>query len=711
MKTVIIAEKPSQAKAYAEAFTIKNKTKTYIELEACDTFKQGAYLTWGIGHLIELKLPQDMSSAVNTWNLSNLPFLPKRYEYKVSDGKSAQFNTIKKLCKDADLIINGCDVDREGSNIFYLILQHAGITNKPIKRLWINSLEQEEVKKGFNNLMDNNKDLLMFEEAKARMVSDYLIGMNLSPLYTLKLQSLGLNNMVFGIGRVQTPTLYMIYERYKEIENFKSEPYYEIHGIFHKNDEQYRGKMKLKEKDKSKVDTIYKDLSNESVGTIVKVDKQEKSQQSPKLHSLSTLQTTANKKWKYSPKKVLEIMQKLYEKKVVSYPRTDTQYITDQEFNYLKNNLNSYLDLYNIEETIQYEQPRKRYVDSSKVQEHYAIILTKNSPKVNLETLSQEEKHIFEEIYNTTIAMFLPDYQYEKTEVITQVADHAFYSTGTVDKHLGWKSLFKQKEKEKEDKLPLLRENDQVQADTNIYEGMTQPPKPFTEGQLINLMKTCGKYVEDSEDTDILKEIEGIGTEATRADVIDKLKHHEYIKVSKNTVEMTKKGILLCKAITGTLLSSPEMTAKWEIALKGISNQTMNFETFIGNIERYITHQMKVVDKELENNDIKNSVKLLSQETYIAECPKCHDGMIFKKKTKSKGDIYPCTNEECKFVIFGNISGRTITPDIVKQLCHTKQTEGYVKGFKSKKGNTFEAQLILDDDYKVKMKFKYKKNK
>lgn len=711
MKTVIIAEKPSQAKAYAEAFTIKNKTKTYIELEACDTFKQGAYLTWGIGHLIELKLPQDMSSAVNTWNLSNLPFLPKRYEYKVSDGKSAQFNTIKKLCKDADLIINGCDVDREGSNIFYLILQHAGITNKPIKRLWINSLEQEEVKKGFNNLMDNNKDLLMFEEAKARMVSDYLIGMNLSPLYTLKLQSLGLNNMVFGIGRVQTPTLYMIYERYKEIENFKSEPYYEIHGIFHKNDEQYRGKMKLKEKDKSKVDTIYKDLSNESVGTIVKVDKQEKSQQSPKLHSLSTLQTTANKKWKYSPKKVLEIMQKLYEKKIVSYPRTDTQYITDQEFNYLKENLNDYLNLFNIEETVQYDQPRKRYVDSGKVQEHYAIILTKNSAKVSLETLSQEEQHIFEEIYNTTIAMFLPDYQYEKTEVITQVADHDFYSTGTVDKHLGWKSLFKQQEKEKEDKLPLLQENDRVQADTNIYEGMTQPPKTFTEGQLINLMKTCGKYVEDNEGTDILKEVEGIGTEATRADVIDKLKHHEYIKVSKNIVEITDKGILLCKAITGTLLSSPEMTAKWEIALKGISNQTMNFDTFINNIERYITHQMKVVDKELENNVVKDSVKSLSQQTHIAECPKCHDGMIFKKKTKSKGDIYPCTNDECGFVIFGNISGRTITPDIVKQLCHTKQTEGYVKGFKSKKGKAFEAKLIIDDDYKVKMKFKYQKNK
>lgn len=711
MTTVIIAEKPSQAKAYAEAFSVKNRTKTYIELDSCDTFKNGAYLTWGIGHLIELKLPQDMSSEVNTWHLSNLPFLPKRYEYKVSDGKSAQFNTIKKLCKDADLLINGCDVDREGSNIFYLILKHAGIKHTPIKRLWINSLEVEEVKKGFNNLMDNRKDLLMFEEAKARMVSDYLIGMNLSPLYTLKLQSLGLNNMVFGIGRVQTPTLYMIYERYKAIENFKSEPYYEIHGVFHKNDTQYTGKMKLKETDKSKVDVIYQHLQNETMGTVIKVNQQEKAQQSPKLHSLSTLQTTANKKWKYSPKKVLEIMQKLYEKKIVSYPRTDTQYITDQEFNYLKANLSDYFNLYNIEETIHYDQPRKRYVNNAEVQEHYAIILTKNSAKVNLDTLSQEERHIFGEIYHTTIAMFLPDYQYEKTEVITQVADHDFYSTGTVDKHLGWKSLFKQQEKDKEDKLPLLQENDRVQANTNIYEGMTQPPKPFTEGQLINLMKTCGKYVEDSEDTDILKEIEGIGTEATRADVIDKLKHHEYIKVSKNIVEITDKGILLCKAITGTLLSSPEMTAKWEIALKGISNQTMNFETFISNIERYITHQMQVVDDEFKKNNIADSVKSLNMSTHIAECPKCHEGMIFKKKTKRKGDIYPCTNDECKFIIFGNISGRTITPDIVKQLCTEKETNDYIKGFKSQKGNTFEAKLIIGDDYKVKLKFKYQNNK
>lgn len=706
MKPVIIAEKPSQAKAYAEAFQVEQREKTYIELSSDEVFPNGAYITWGIGHLVELKLPQDTEAQVNTWRLANLPYLPETYEYKVSDGKTAQFNSIKRLCKDAEYIINGCDVDREGSNIFYLILNHAGIQNKPIKRLWINSLEVEEVRKGFRSLHNNQKDLLMYEEARARMVSDYLIGMNLSPLYTLKMRNLGLDNMVFGIGRVQTPTLYMIYQHQQEIEAFKSEPFYEIHGIFDKNGAKYKGKMKVKEKEKdqSKVEAIYQDLKDASEARVTKVDKQEKSQASPKLHSLSTLQTTANKKWKYSPKKVLEIMQGLYEKKLVSYPRTDTQHITEQEFSYLKQNLTDYLALYNIEETIQYDHPRSRYVDNTKVQEHYAIILTKHSAKANVTALSPEEKHIFEEIYNTTVAMFLRDYTYEKTEVMTQVAEYDFHSSGTVDRELGWKSLFKTQEKDNEDKLPLLSEHDTVGADTKIVEGMTQPPKLYTEGQLINLMKTCGKYVEDHDDIDILKEIEGIGTEATRADVIDKLKHHQYITVVKNTVNITEKGRLLCQAVTGTLLSSPEMTAKWEKSLKNISHETMTFDGFIDGIHQYITHQVKVVDEELAKNQVTSALEKTKKEHSHGTCPKCKQGEIIKRKAKI-GNIYPCSNEDCEFIIFGKMFGRTLPDSTVRELIKTGRTQSKVKGFISKAEKKYDAHLEINDQYEVRLKF------
>ena len=571
MTTVILAEKPSQAKSYAEAFDVKDKSKTYIELQPCATFKRGAFITWGIGHLIELKMPQETQSEVNTWDLKNLPYLPEQFEYKVAKGKTEQFNAVKRLLKSAELIINACDVDREGSNIFYLILQEAGIKDKPIKRLWINSLEIDEVKKGFDSLIDNSKDVLMFNEAKARMVSDYLIGMNLSPLYTLKFQAHGLDREVFGIGRVQTPTLYMIYQRQKEIDQFTPESFYEIHATFNKNGHDYLGKMQLREKDKSVVLSLLSQVKDEKQGNVTAVEKERKKQVAPQLHSLSTLQTTANKKWKYSPKQTLKTMQSLYEKKLVTYPRTDSRHITEQEFNYLKERLDQYLEIYNLNPKIAYLEPRKRFVDSSKVQEHYAIVLTKGVSHSQVNALNDAEANIFKEIYNTTLAMFLEDYEYETTTVTTNIKNHPFYSKGKIDVNLGWQSLFRKENtddtKEEDATLPDLQEGDVVPAKTDLHEGITKPPKHYTEGQLINLMKTCGKQVEEKENAEILKDVEGIGTEATRADVIEKLQKHEYITVKKNKVEITKKGILLCNAVTGTLLASAEMTAKWEKAL------------------------------------------------------------------------------------------------------------------------------------------------
>lgn len=705
MKPVIIAEKPSQAKAYAEAFTVERKEKTYIELTKDNIFPNGAYITWGIGHLVELKLPQNTKEQVNTWDLSNLPYLPKNYEFKVSEGKNAQFNSVKKICREAEFIINGCDVDREGSNIFYLILNHAGITNKKIKRLWINSLESEEVREGFEQLQSNEKDVLMYEEARARMVSDYLIGMNLSPLYTLKLKKLGLDNMVFGIGRVQTPTLYMIYQRHMEIENFKSKPYYEIHGQFDKDNQSYIGKMKFKEEDRSKAEDIINGIGEHTLGIVSSIEKTLKKQQSPKLHSLSTLQTTANKRWKYSPKKTLQIMQALYEKKLVSYPRTDTQHITEQEFNYLKERLTDYFKIFNTDMNIIYPGPRKRYVDNSKVQEHYAIILTKNSASVNLNSLSVEEKNIFQEIYSTTIAMFLADYEYETTTLITVVNQHEFFTSGRIDKKLGWKELFNNpKESADSDKLPDVNENDNVRATIKQHEGMTQPPKLYTEGQLINLMKSCGKVVEDKEDIEILKTIEGIGTEATRADVIDKLKHHEYITVIKNTVNVTEKGIVLCKAVSGTLLSSPEMTAKWEKSLKNISSEKMTFAGFIEGIHKYLTHQVNVVDQELEKNDLLSSLKKIKTENSYGTCPKCKNGEVIKRKSKT-GYIYPCSQQECKFIIFGKVFGKSLPETTIKELVNNGKTKAKIKGFVSKVGKKYDAKLEMNEQYEVKLNF------
>ncbi len=594
------------------------------------------------------------------------------------------------------------------SLFFYLILQQAGVTDQPIKRLWINSLEVDEVKKGFDALMDNSKDVLMFNEAKARMVSDYLIGMNLSPLYTLKFQPHGLDRDVFGIGRVQTPTLYMIYQRQKEIDQFKPEPFYEIHATFNKDGHDYQGKMDLREKDKSVALDLLSQVKDETQGTVTAVEKERKKQSAPQLHSLSTLQTTANKKWKYSPKQTLKTMQSLYEKKLVTYPRTDSRFITEQEFNYLKERLDQYFGIYDLNPKVAYLEPRKRFVDDSKVQEHYAIVLTKGVSQSQVNGLNDTEANIFKEIYNTTLAMFLADYEYETTAVTTNIKNHPFYSKGKIDVNFGWQSLFRKAapaDTEENEALPDLYEGDVVPAKTDLHEGITKPPKLYTEGQLINLMKTCGKQVEEKENADILKDVEGIGTEATRADVIEKLQKHEYITVKKNKVAMTKKGILLCNAVTGTLLASAEMTAKWEKALKNISNEKMDFQTFIANIKKYLRHQTSVIDEELEKNNIIDDIKAVSNDKGIAECPKCPQGSVEKRKSKKGVGFYACNHTDCNFVIFENMAGSKLSQTHVKELITQRQTKNKVKGFKSKKGNKFDAYVELNNEYKTQFKF------
>lgn len=240
---VIMAEKPSQARAYADAFQTKQKTKTYIELNASTTFPDGAIITWGVGHLVSLKMPGEYKEAWKKWNLQQLPIFPETFEYKVSSNVKDQFKTVKQLFDKADMVINACDVDREGSNIFYSTLYMTGYKNsqKPIKRLWINSLEKDEVRKGFAKLRDNQQDRLMYEEAKARQQADWLVGMNASQLYTLLLQQKGYSGSL-SIGRVQSPTVYLIYQRQKEIETFVSKPFYEIEANFTAEQGTYKGK-------------------------------------------------------------------------------------------------------------------------------------------------------------------------------------------------------------------------------------------------------------------------------------------------------------------------------------------------------------------------------------------------------------------------------------------------------------------------------------
>ncbi|MFD4820145.1 type IA DNA topoisomerase [Peribacillus butanolivorans] len=711
-KIVILAEKPSQAKAYSDAFTIKKRDKTSIELNPCSTFPNGATITWGIGHLVELKQPKEYKPEWGAWSLSSLPILPVRYEFKVASGKNEQFNAVKRLFKEADLIINGCDVDREGSNIFYSIYNMTGVKGKTIKRLWINSLEVDEVRKGFANLQDNKKDLLLYAEAKTRQISDWLVGMNGSRLYTLLLQQKGFKDSM-SIGRVQSPTTYLIYQRHIEIENFVPKPFYEIEGDFTAAQGKYKGKAKIKSEKKEEVLNILNQhrITGKDKGFVKSITKKEIRTKSPKLHALSTLQTVANKKWKYSPKHVLDTVQKLYDKKILSYPRTDTQFITDSEFAYLSNNLESYQDIIKNTFKVASREPKKRYVDGSKVQEHYAIIPTKTIPSsATLQGLSLEERNIYFEVLNTTLAMFHEDYVYEETKVITDVNQLDFETTGKTEINKGWKELFnipiedaKESKKDATQALPRLEKDENVESIVKMKEGVTSPPKPYTEGQLIPMMKTCGKTVENEEEIEILKEIEGLGTEATRSGIIETIKKHQYIEVKKNIVNITEKGKILCQSIEGNLLSSPSMTAKWETYLKKIGNGTGSQEAFIGNIAKFIHKLLAEVPEQLKTESITQRIETVQQSDFIAPCPACKKGNISFRRS-----FYGCSEyaNGCKQTFPSQMLGKKVTEKHVKDLC-TKKKTSVIKGMKpkAKEKKPFDASLVLKDDGSIGFEF------
>ncbi|WP_320938977.1 DNA topoisomerase III [Lysinibacillus capsici] len=707
-KIAILAEKPSQARAYADAFKVKQKEKTFIELEPCSTFPHGAVITWAVGHLVELKEPKEYHKEWEKWSLASLPIIPQKFEDKVVSKMYPQFNAVKKIFSDPQVttIYNCCDSEREGSNIFYSLLKMTKV-NKPVKRLWINSLEVEEIRKGFNHMQGNERDLLMYQEAKTRQISDWLVGMNCSRLYTLLLQKKGFKGSI-SIGRVQSPTVYLIYKRQQEIKQFKPEKFYEIEGVFKAQYGVYKGKAKLKTKERAEAVQLLQQhgIEPHDTGLITSVTNKTKRMAPPKLHALSTLQAAANKRWKYSPSHVLKLTQSLYEKKLVSYPRTDSQLITHNEFLYLNESLGNYQQLVGKAFQPINRGKNKRYVDSANVGEHYAIIPTKKIPTAKaLQSMNADERNIYFEILNTTLAMFHQDYEYDEKTIITNVKNVEFKTVGKTELVKGWKELFSNEieVQAREESLPVVFQDELVQSKIAILEGTTTPPKPYTEGQLITMMKTCGKSVEDEEEIEVLKSIEGIGTEATRSGIIETIKKHGFIEVRKNIVSITPKGELLCQAIEGTLLSSPSMTAKWEIYLHKIGKGEGSAKHFIESIGKFIHQLIAEVPKQLESLTIEAEQFKPAVVKDIAICPACKEGKIGLRKS-----FYGCSNYKngCKQTFPQRLLGKKLTEKNIHDLCKSGKT-ALMKGFKSKNGKPFNAALRLVEG-KIEFEFNEK---
>ena len=703
MTTVILAEKPSQAASYAGAFKHSVKKDGFFEIQD-PIFSDETFITFGFGHLVELAEPGHYDEKWKNWALDALPIFPQQYDFQVATDKKKQFKIVSGLLKKADTIIIATDSDREGENIAWSIIHESGaFSNKKVyKRLWINSLEKDVIRSGFQNLKPGMDYYPFYQEAQTRQIADWLIGMNGSMLYTLNLRSKGANG-TFSLGRVQTPTLYMIYQRQQLIEHFKKEPFYEIESLIKTTNGSFKALLSPSQRFSTKEELLSFVSSKGATigtqpGTIKDLQTKMKKTNSPNLFSLSSLQSKINQLYKATASQTLKAMQGLYEAKLLSYPRTDTPFITDSEFQYLKANYDSYARFLSIDEPMAQDQPRKRYVDGSKVQEHYAIIPTKHvASESAFNKLDDLQKKIYLLVMKTTIAMFLPDYTYEETVIETMVSTLCFKATGKVPRVEGWKILFKadtNKESEESQTLPVVMIGEAIQAEVKSVQKETQPPKPFTEGTLLTAMKTANKTVDDEQAIKILQEVEGIGTEATRASIIETLKQKEYIKVEKNKLIVTEKGKLLCQAVESQhLLTSAEMTAKWETYLKKIGKREGNQETFIANIKKFIVHLIEHVPDDVQKlnfHTYQAEVKKETEKQTIGKCPKCGGNVVLKKA------FYGCSNyPNCTFTLSDQFRKKKLTKTNLKELLVGKET--VVSGIKKADKTTYNAKIKLSD--------------
>jgi len=715
---VIIAEKPDQGMTLASPFQSK-KHQGYIEIYPNELFPKGAYVTWAVGHLFQLAPPESYRLDWKKWVIDTLPIIPERFDYEIDKTKAKQYKTIVDLLRKQEVteIIHAGDAGREGELIIRNIIRMSG-TKKPMKRLWISSLTPKAIYEGFRNLLEEQETRNLYYEAFSRACADWLVGMNASRVYSILMKEKGMNDL-FSAGRVQTPTLALIVKREKEIESFQPEPFWEVVATFHIEGKIYEGKWVKDKETRLKDEQLAKKIAefcHNKNAEIKEIIKERKEFQPPLLFNLSSLQATANKIYQFSPKKTLDVLQGLYQKGIVSYPRSDSNYVTRGEAETFPEILQK------ISEIQEYEQlfplpntsiiHNKRYVNEKKVTDHYAIIPTEQviDPKV----LTADERKIYDLIIRRLIAAHYEQAIYDYTTIVTLVDNRAeFISKGKQQIQEGWRKVIYQHEQDEEVKtLPEVKEGEKGRVtSTKVREGKTQPPKRYSEGELITLMKTAGKFLDNEELEKVLMKTEGLGTEATRAGIITMLKERKYITVKKNQVYAADKGRLLIEAIGDNILASPEMTAKWEQRLTEIGEGKASPTQFMEQVKKL---SAKIVQDALEKSNhwdfsgmnidsIKQTKTKRTIGKTIGKCKLCSGTVI------DKGDFYGCTNyktDHCAFTISKTILGKKITQTNVKKFLENGKTS-LIKGFR-KGDKTFDAYLVWDET-KRRVSFAFEK--
>ena len=688
----LIAEKPSVAKDIARVIGATQRNDGYLS-------GNGYMVTWAFGHLIQLAMPE--AYGVANFRRESLPIIPADFQliprqvkaekgYKADPGVLKQLKVIKEVFDQCDRIIVATDAGREGELIFRYIFHYLDC-RKPFVRLWISSLTDRAIREGMENLQPGEHYDNLYLAAKSRSEADWLIGINATQAL-----SVAAGQGVFSLGRVQTPTLVMICDRYLENKNFVPTKFWQLKASTASGGIGFTAQSTARWEQQPEAIAALQRAKDIGQLMVKSVERKETVQEPPLLYDLTTLQKEANTKLNFSADKTLSIAQSLYEKKVMSYPRTGSRYISEDVFEEMPERialLERYLRFAGYAAGLNGTTLNRRSVNDGKVTDHHALIVTENLPG----ELSKDERAIYELVAGRMLEAFSGKCVKDVTTALLSAGDTGFTVKGAVMKTAGWRAVFSEQDTEDEDTatLPPLQEGQTLPlSGVDLLEKQTKPKPLHTESSLLAAMENAGKELEDAELKASLKDA-GIGTPATRAAIIETLFARQYIVREKKNLVPTDKGLAVYRIVKDKKIADVEMTGMWETALAKIEAGSMDADTFRKGIEVYAAQ----ITAELL------SVQLSFASGETCPCPKCGSGRILFYPKVAK-----CSNVDCTLTIFRNKCDKQLTDKQIVELV-TKRKTGLIKGFKGKNGKAFDASLVLDEQFNVAFSFPEKKGK
>lgn len=714
-KTLVIAEKPSVGRDLARVLPGPFEKKSGAG-EKTERWLEGPdhVISWAVGHLVQLAEPDEYDEKFKKWRMADLPIVPPKFKLVVRDERSQkQMSVVKSLLRrdDVDLVINACDAGREGELIFAYLFEKAG-AKKPVQRLWLNSMTNDAMREGFNNLRDGGELAKLEDAARSRSEADWIVGMNATRAATIRLRS-SFDGAV-SLGRVQTPTLAILVRREEEIRAFVPEPYWLVDGVFDASgNRSYEGRFHAGAQPRiataEEAEAIAAAVRGQS-GEITKLEKTTRKEKAPLLYDLTSLQREANTRYGFSARRTLAAAQRCYEEhKALTYPRTSSRYLTSDMVPELKEVAG------HVGERPEYAKgaayvtqldllPLGRVVDDAKVGDHHAIIPTNTSHK--LDKMSDDDRKIYDMVARRFLAVFHPEAVFENTRIETTVSEHVFRTRGKVLVVPGWRGVYgeeaddgsarDEEDEGRDQSLPKLEKGEAV--DTRVVEVLakeTKPPRRYSDASLLGAMETAGKLVDDDELREVMKE-SGIGTPATRAAIIERLIDVGYVERDGRSLVPTEKGMNVIRLLGDHPLTSPSLTGDWEKRLAAIEAGAQQRKAFMADIATFAGSTVGELDAKLKDVRIPRA--------NLGPCPICGNDIIENRKG------YSCWSREdpgCGFVIWKSKAGKNLPAAIAKELIARGKTEKPVTGFKGRSGRSFRARLALVQNEEGRMRVEF----